>query len=110
MAEAEKSKDPSVFALSRSSRCFSCDKKLAVNDLVQLEPKDDDNEVFCLTCAKLDHLQVLPSGNAKITRLAKKYSQTRFLIMKWSDTWKCYERQGLLVEAAALERARKESV
>lgn len=109
MPEAPKSKDPSVFALSRPSRCFGCDKKLPVDEIVKLEQKDDDNEVYCLTCAKLDHLQILRSGNAKITRLAKKYSQSRFLIMKWSDAWKCYERQGLLVEAAALERARKET-
>ena len=110
MVAAGGNKDRCVFALSRSSRCFACDRKLPVNEIVQLHDKEDDREVFCLHCAKLDHLERLPTGNAKLTRLAKKYSTVTYLIMKWSDTWKCYERQGLLVESAALEKARKELV
>lgn len=107
--DKEKEKEQSVFALSRPSRCYGCDRKMQVDEIVHLNKREDDSEVFCLKCAKLDHLHVLRSGNAKVTRLAKKYSTTRFLIMKWSDAWKCYERQGLLVEAEALERARSEA-
>lgn len=78
-------------------------------DIAKLLDKEDEREVYCLKCVKIDHLQVLPPGNAKVTKLAKKYSQTCFLIMKWSQMWKCYERSGLLVEQDALQRARNEA-
>jgi hypothetical protein len=104
-----KKKDPLVYALARPSRCYACDRKLAQNEIIQIVPKGDEREVFCLGCAGLCHLEVLPSGDAAVTRLARKYSGVRFVIVKWSDTWKCYERQGLLVEKQALERAQKEA-
>jgi hypothetical protein len=102
-------KDPLVYALARPSRCYGCDRKLVENDIIQIAPKNDEREVFCLACVGLAHLAVLSGGNAAVTRLAKKYSSLRFVIVKWSDTWKCYERQGLLVEKQALERAQKEA-
>jgi hypothetical protein len=108
-AKTEKKKDPVVYALSNASRCFGCDRKMLVNDLIVLHNKEDEKEVYCLNCEKLDHLQVLKAGDPKITRLAKKYSTTLFVVMKWSDTWKFYERQGLLVEPEALAKARKDA-
>ncbi len=99
-----------VFALSKISRCHGCDTKLPVDVIVKLNYKENDEvEAFCLTCAGLDQLVVLKSGNAQVTRLAKKYSTRHFVIMKWSELWKTYERQGLLVESDALERATKET-
>lgn len=106
----KKSKDETVFALARASRCFGCDAKQEVDDIITLTSKKDEKEVFCRKCSKLDDLVVLKPGNAQVTRLAKKYSKRHFVIMKWSELWKTYERQGLLVEPDALERARKEAV
>jgi hypothetical protein len=104
-----KAKDPIVYALSKPSRCFGCDLRLLENSIVKLQNTDNDREVLCRICAELETLEVLPSGNAAITRLAKKYSKTRFVIVKWSETWKCYERQGLLLEPQAIDRAEQES-
>ena len=111
MSEQEK-KNPanSVFALSRPSRCFGCDTKLMVDDIVKLTSKnEDEKEVLCRKCAGLDALEILRSGNAQITRLAKKYSKQHYVILKWSELWKTYERQGLLVEADALSRAKQDA-
>jgi hypothetical protein len=110
--ETDQKKNPanSVFALSRSSRCHGCDLKLVVDDIVKLNTKsNDETEAFCRQCAGLSELEVLRSGNAQVTRLAKKYSKNNYVILKWSELWKTYERQGLLVEPDALKRAREEA-
>lgn len=112
MTKEEEKKNPanSVFALSRPSRCFGCDMKLVVDDIVKLNAKnEDEKEVFCRKCAGLDALEILRSGNAQVTRLAKKYSKEHFVILKWSELWKTYERQGLLVEGEALAKAKDEA-
>jgi len=63
---------------------------------------------LCLTCADLDHLIFLPSGNAALTRRARKHSTLSAVVLKWSRARKRYERQGLLVKAQALEQAEQE--
>ncbi len=84
--------------------------KLVVDDIVKLNTKnDEEKEVLCRKCAGLDGLEILRSGNAQITRLAKKYSTQHYVILKWSELWKTYERQGLLVEADALSRAKQDA-
>ncbi len=62
----------------------------------------------CLACADLDHLVHLPAGDAALTRRAKKASGLSAVVVRWSRTRKRYERQGLLVEEPALERAEPE--
>ena len=62
----------------------------------------------CLTCADLDHLEFLPSGDAALTRRAKKASGLSAVVVQWSRTRKRYERQGILVEETALEQAERE--
>jgi hypothetical protein len=98
----------SVFLLARPSRCYACDKKLERGDLVKLKEGSDERQVLCNTCAKLDHMEILLSGNAQVTRLAKKYSAMDFPVMQWSDLWKCYQRVGILVEPAAVKKAKAE--
>jgi hypothetical protein len=63
---------------------------------------------YCLSCADLDHLAFLPTGDAALTRRARTYSALAAVVLKWSRARKRYERQGLLVEEAALERAEAE--
>jgi hypothetical protein len=62
----------------------------------------------CLACADLDHLVFLSSGDATLTRRAKKASRLFAVVVRWSRIRKRYERQGILVEEAALERAEAE--
>jgi hypothetical protein len=63
---------------------------------------------LCMTCADMDHLMFLPSGNAALTRRAKKASRLSAVVVRWSRSRKRYERQGLLVEVDALERAEQD--
>jgi hypothetical protein len=58
---------------------------------------------LCMTCAEMDHLVFLPSGNATLTRRARRASRLSAVVVRWSQTRRRYERQGLLVETAALD-------
>jgi hypothetical protein len=68
----------------------------------------DDAGPLCLACADMDHLVFLPSGDAALTRRAKKASGLSAVVVRWSRTRKRYERQGLLVEEQALEQAEQQ--
>lgn len=98
-----------VYSLSRASRCHNCDKKMNVGEIVKLETGKDETEALCSSCAHLDALQLIGKGNAKVTRLATKYSTTSYVVLKWSELWKSYERVGTLVEKQALAQATKEN-
>ncbi|HEY9714483.1 MAG TPA: hypothetical protein V6C72_13535 [Chroococcales cyanobacterium] len=98
-----------VYRLASASRCHACDRKLNAGEIVRLKDKENDREALCQTCADLDNLQFVAKGNARITKLASSYSKSKFVVMQWSQLWKCYERQGVLVEKEALDRAEKES-
>ena len=60
---------------------------------------------LCLGCADLDHLVFLPAGNAALSRRAKQASRMSAVVVRFSRARKRYERQGILVEEAALEQA-----
>jgi hypothetical protein len=62
----------------------------------------------CLTCADMDHLVLLPAGDATLSRRAKKASPLSLVVVRFSRARKRHERQGILVEEAALERAENE--
>jgi hypothetical protein len=68
----------------------------------------DDQGPLCMACADMDHLVFLPAGDAALTRRAKKASRLSAVVVRWSRTRKRYERQGLLVEEAALEQAEQQ--
>lgn len=63
---------------------------------------------LCLVCADLDHLVYLPSGDTALTRRARKQSTLSAVVVRFSRARKRYERQGVLVEETALERAEQE--
>lgn len=97
--------DPSeikVFISNRDSSCGECGESLGKAAWIRL---DDAKGALCLTCADLDHLEFLPTGDAALTRRAKGTSTLWAVVLKWSRSRKRYERQGLLVEQGALERA-----
>jgi len=56
----------------------------------------------------MDHLVFLPSGDAALTRRAKANSRLSAVVVRFSRAGKRYERQGILVEEHALERAERE--
>jgi hypothetical protein len=56
----------------------------------------------------MDHLVFLPAGNAALSRRAKAGSALAAVVVRWSRSRKRYERQGILVEEAALERAEEQ--
>ena len=112
MPEVEKSaakKKNMIYMLARASRCHNCDKKLERGDLAKLEDRDNDREALCRGCAQLDSFVLVPKGKAQVTRLATKYSTISYVVLQWDETWKSYNRVGILAEPAAVERAEKES-
>ena len=97
--------DLRVFISTRESRCDDCGEDLGRHAMIVLA---GDRGALCLTCADLDHLTFLPPGDAALTRRARKYSTLAAVVLKFSRARKRYERQGLLVEEEALERAEAE--
>jgi hypothetical protein len=65
----------------------------------------EEGEPLCMACADLDHLVFLPAGDAALSRRARKASRLVAVVVRFSRTRKRYERQGILVEEAALQEA-----
>ena len=97
--------DLKVFISSRESKCDECKQELGKKAWITLT---NEKGALCLTCADLDHLVFLPSGDAALTRRARKNSTLSAVVLKWSKARKRYERQGLLVEEHALRAAETE--
>ncbi len=97
--------DLKVFITTRETTCNECKSDLGRHAWVLLA---GERGAICLTCADLDHLLFLPPGDATLTRRAHKHSTLSAVVLEWSRARKRYERQGLLVEAQALEQAEKE--
>ena len=97
--------DLKVFISNRESTCDECGEDLGRRAWIMLVK---DKGALCLPCADLDHLIFLPSGDAALTRRARKHSTLSAVVLKWSGARKRYERQGLLVEPRALEQAEQE--
>jgi hypothetical protein len=68
----------------------------------------DDAGPLCLTCADLDHLVFLPAGDTALTRRARKASRLAAVVVRFSRSRRRHERQGLLVEQAAIELAEQQ--
>jgi hypothetical protein len=68
----------------------------------------EDGGPLCLDCADLGHLAFLPSGDAALTRRAKKASRLSAVVVRWSRSRKRYERQGILAETDAIAQAEQE--
>ena len=90
-----------VFISNRDSTCEECREELGRNAWILLA---GERGALCLACAELEHLPFLASGNAALTRRAKKHSRLHAVVLKWSLARKRYERQGLLVEEEALAK------
>ncbi|WP_432830085.1 DUF2293 domain-containing protein [Dactylosporangium sp. CA-092794] len=101
---ARQSKPPDLVVVQplKTFTCVSCGRTDA--DMLTM----DDAGPLCLTCADLDHLVFLPAGDAALTRRAKQASRISAVVVRFSRSRKRHERQGLLVEEAAIEQAEQE--
>jgi hypothetical protein len=97
-------REPVVFWLVRDSQCAECGEAVEKDQFLFLEA----GKPLCLRCADLDHLVFLLSGDAALTRRAKKRSTLSAVVVRFSRARKRYERQGVLVEEAALSAAEEE--
>ena len=97
--------DLKVFISSRESKCDECKEELGKKAWITLT---EEKGALCLSCADLDHLVFLPSGDTALTRRARKHSNLSAVVLKWSKARKRYERQGLLVEEPSLKQAETE--
>ncbi len=93
-----------VFWTLNDAVCSECGEELGRGSPLRLE----DGRALCLTCADLDHLVFVPRGDAALTRRASRHSALRAVVVRFSRARKRYERQGILVEEQALERAEAE--
>jgi hypothetical protein len=100
-----KKSDLKVFITTGESSCGECGEDLGRRAWITLV---EDKGALCLACADLDHLVFLPAGDAALTRRSRKHSTLSAVVLRWSRARKRYERQGLLVEAGALEQAEQE--
>lgn len=62
-------------------------------------------EPRCLDCADLGHLVYLPRGDTALTQRAREGSALSAVVVRFNRRKGRYERQGVLVEEAALVRA-----
>jgi hypothetical protein len=97
--------DLKIFITTGEVTCSDCGEELGRRAWITLV---ENIGPLCLACADLDHLFFLPTGDAALTRRARKHSTLAAVVLRWSRARKCYERQGLLIEAQALEQAERE--
>ncbi|MFG2355748.1 DUF2293 domain-containing protein [Streptomyces sp. NPDC048521] len=65
----------------------------------------EDGAPHCLDCADLGHLVFLPRGDTALTRRSREESTLSVVVVRFNRRKSRYERQGVLVEEAALARA-----
>ncbi|MEW2619719.1 DUF2293 domain-containing protein [Streptomyces sp. NPDC048106] len=83
----------------RHKRCSAC--RRGPLSLLVLE----DGVPRCLDCADLGHLVFLPRGDTALTRRSREESALSAVVVRFNRRKARYERQGVLVEEAALARA-----
>lgn len=101
---AEASSKPPDLVVINALGDWSCTECAGSGDLLMMEEPGP----LCMACADLDQLVFLPRGDAALTRRAKKASALSAVVVRFSKARGRYERQGVLVEESALERAEGE--
>lgn len=104
MAIVERPPRPQKITVVASPRACTCKMCGRTGDLL-LKGKAGD---VCLDCARLGHLEFLPSGDAALSRRARKASRQCAVVVRWNIRRNRYERQGLLAQPAAIEQAARE--
>jgi hypothetical protein len=101
---SSETKELVVFDILRDSKCAECLQELWKGAFLFME----GGRPLCLSCADLDHLVYLPRGDTALTRHARKHSALSAVVVRFSRSRGRYERQGVLIEEAALEQAEEE--
>ncbi len=100
--------EPVVYQVTKSSTCSKCQEELWRGQMVKLVGDGNERAALCKICAGLGELFYVPAGDANLTRRISKYSTQKHVVLRWSNTRNRYERQGLLVELEALNKAETE--
>lgn len=95
-----------MFSILNPAKCSECGAEIDKGGLLRME----DGKPLCMSCSDLDHLVYLPSGDVAVTRRSRKYSTLSAVVLRFSRSRGRYERQGLLIEEDALDRAEAESL
>src|ERR1039457_2422165 len=95
---------PVVFEIVRDSECTECGAELPQGSMLFLEAE----QALCLPCAGMGDLEFLAAGDTALTRRATRYSGKTATVVRFSRSRGRYERQGILVESAAIEKAEAE--
>lgn len=93
-----------VIAASKPWTCGTCATGFMAGEFLMMA----DDSPRCLDCVELDHLEYLPAGDAGLTRRARQASGVCAVVVRWSRSRKRYERQGILLEPAAIEQATRD--
>lgn len=93
-----------AFQILRDSQCSECGAGLPKDTLLWMEA----GQPLCLPCAGMGDLEYLPAGDAALTRRASKHSGRKAVVVRFSRSRGRYERQGVLVERQALQKAEQE--
>ena len=102
----DRAPQPVVFQVLSDAECSECGAEIAQGSFLSKEAE----EALCLKCARFDDLEYLPSGDAALTRRATKHSERMAVVVRFSRSRGRYERQGILIERTALEKAERECV
>ncbi|MGI8602568.1 MAG: DUF2293 domain-containing protein [Verrucomicrobiales bacterium] len=103
-SDSSSEQDIVVFSIRRDAVCSECKSELGKDSFL----KKEGEKLLCLDCADMGHLVYLPRGDTALTRRSRKNSALSAVVVKFSRTRGRYERQGVLVEQSALERAEAE--
>ena len=90
--------------VSDTAACAECGAEIGRGGFLFREKEAS----LCLACADLDHLEFLPSGDAALSRRARKRSPLAAVVLQFNRRAKRYERRGLLVTAGAIADAELE--
>jgi hypothetical protein len=93
---------PVVFEIVRESQCSECRVEMAQGSILFMEAE----QPLCMQFAGFGDLEYLPAGDTALTRRATKYSERVAVVVRFSRSRKRYERQGILVELAAIREGR----
>jgi hypothetical protein len=92
-----------VIAEKEGATCAECGLGMPQGEWMFQE----EGQPLCLSCADLDHLEFLPSGNATLSRRTKKFSGLSAIVMEFNRRRKRYQRLGLLATREGIEQARE---
>ncbi|GAA0458031.1 hypothetical protein MUK72_15685 (plasmid) [Halococcus dombrowskii] len=94
---------------SRDSSCDACGEELGPGRQIRLvSDQSGENRAHCLSCAGLNDLVFVPTGDHRLSRRVRTRSDRQAVVVQWARAREQYERQGYLVEEPVLSAVLKE--